>query len=214
MNQVGFFSSLFRWLSPRTREQSEPKTDVHSVKVFGIGLPKTGTTTLGMCFQQLGYKHCSYQPELTQDLMEGNLERLYQLADTHDSFEDHPWMWHYKELATCYPDAKFVLTTRESGERWMDSAIHHDQRQSTDVGDAGRLVFGHYLPGVTADNLHDTHSKRVLQFFSNRPDRLLEVCWERDPSWNRLCEFIGKPIPNIPFPHENRRPEENGIQVT
>lgn len=147
---------------------------------------------------------------LYAEVMKDNLEGLYQCAGEHDSFEDHPWMWHYKELASRYPDAKFVLTTRESGERWLDSALHHAQR----VGPAGRLVFEHYMPGVTTDRIHDTHRKRVLQFFSNRPDRLLEVCWERDPSWNRLCEFIGKPIPNIPFPHENRRPEENGIQVT
>ena len=29
------------------------------MKVFGIGLNKTGTKTLGVCFNQFGYKHKS-----------------------------------------------------------------------------------------------------------------------------------------------------------
>lgn len=32
-------------------------------------------------------------------------------------------------------------------------------------------------------------------------DRLLE--WSVDDGWEPLCEFLGKPVPEEPFPHTN-----------
>jgi hypothetical protein len=32
-------------------------------------------------------------------------------------------------------------------------------------------------------------------------DRLLE--WTVKDGWEPLCEFLGKPVPNEPFPHKN-----------
>jgi hypothetical protein len=140
--------------------------------------------------------------------MEGNLEGLYELADKYESFEDHPWMWYYDELALRYPNARFILTTRKNGAEWLDSAIHHDQRQTHADAEAGRCVFEHYFPGVTETSLYETHRNRVLRSFSNNPERLLEVCWDLAPSWETLCRFLGKPVPMIPFPHENKRPDK------
>ena len=33
------------------------------------------------------------------------------------------------------------------------------------------------------------------------PDRLLE--WDISDGWEPLCKFLGKPVPDIPFPHAN-----------
>jgi hypothetical protein len=34
-------------------------------------------------------------------------------------------------------------------------------------------------------------------------ERLLE--WEIGDGWGPLCEFLGKPVPEVPFPHANAR---------
>lgn len=33
------------------------------------------------------------------------------------------------------------------------------------------------------------------------PDRLLE--WDISDGWEPLCKFLGKPVPDVPFPHAN-----------
>ncbi len=40
-------------------------------KVFGIGLMKTGTSSLGACLNVLGYNHRSYFPKLIRQLKRG-----------------------------------------------------------------------------------------------------------------------------------------------
>ena len=45
-------------------------------KVFGIGLNKTGTSTLGECLVALGYRHRSYSYELVQQLRRGERQAV------------------------------------------------------------------------------------------------------------------------------------------
>ena len=44
------------------------------------------------------------------------------------------------------------------------------------------------------------------QLESEHPNDLLviNIC-DRKDGWNKLCDFLNLNIPNIPFPHENRR---------
>ena len=37
---------------------------VKATKVFGIGLPKTGTTSLGYCMRRFGFKHRTFDMDL------------------------------------------------------------------------------------------------------------------------------------------------------
>ena len=45
-------------------------------KVFGIGLPKTGTTSPGYCFRRLGYKHRSFDMDLAAQVKRNQLENV------------------------------------------------------------------------------------------------------------------------------------------
>lgn len=57
-------------------------------KVFGIGLNKTGTTTLAACLKILGYdRHCGYSHDLLEQYRSGKLELIFATLDVHDSFE-------------------------------------------------------------------------------------------------------------------------------
>lgn len=174
-------------------------------RVFGIGLSKTGTTTLGSCFEILGLRRrCTYAPEESMRLLHGDVEGVLAAADRYEALEDSPWFAVYAQLAQRHPDARFILTRRKDGAAWVRSALNHDTRASKEARELGRRFFDLLLPGVPVEAIHDTHNARVRAFFADQPHRLLEVCWEEDASWDALCAFLGRPVPAQPFPHENQ----------
>ena len=172
-------------------------------KVFGVGIAKSGTKTLGRCFRELGYRNCSIRDDLAPAAM-GNPAAVIAATGDFDSFEDFPWFWFYESLAAQYPDARFVLTRRRDDDAWRRSFHNHMRTIPPERIELGRQLAERFLPGVSIDDLHQVHNERVRAFFADKPGRLLEVCWEETPSWGPLCAFLGQPVPPVPFPHENR----------
>lgn len=61
------------------------------MKIIGIGLNKTGTTTLGHCLKYWGFKHISHDYKAFQLWLSGKHEILLeQWGNNYDSFEDWP----------------------------------------------------------------------------------------------------------------------------
>jgi len=175
------------------------------MKVFGIGLNKTGTKTLGQCMNVLGYKNKSFDLALLQDFSNGNYQRIFEISEMFDSFEDWPWPLLYKEFDQRYPDAKFILTTRIDSETWYNSLCLHAIK--TGPTEARNIVYGYLMPSQNPNHhmaYYNNYNLEVLQYFSSKPAKLLTVCWENGDGWNQLCSFLDKPIPNISFPHVNK----------
>ncbi|WP_223428559.1 sulfotransferase family protein [Tateyamaria pelophila] len=176
-------------------------------KVFGIGLHKTGTTTLGTCFRELGFDHLSCRKDLLAKLRKGEVEAIYSEIDKYQSFEDWPYPLMYKELAERYPDAKFILTLRKDADVWLRSFHRHSLRRSS-MKNAQKLAYGvAYTLGNEEylKEFYKTHEADVRAFFAQtEPDRLLVLCWETGSGWDELCSFLGLDVPATPFPHENK----------
>lgn len=174
------------------------------MKIFGIGLPKTGTVSLQKALQTLGLK-CLHNPvDLYAQLLIGNYALNTEEFDavTHFGFTQYRAINHY------HPDCKFILTVRNKDE-WLESAKgqfqmfdptnQHMERMRIDL--FGTVV---YEP-VQFSIVYDNHLREVTKFFSEIPaDRwmMLDVC--AGEGWRELCEFLDYPIPfDTPFPHEN-----------
>lgn len=114
------------------------------MKVFGIGLNKTGTKTPGACFTTMGFRNKSYDMKLLRDYSIRNIENTIRVTADYDSFEDWPWPLVYKELDAHYDDAKFILTIRKSPEVWFESLCKHADR--TGPREARRIVYGYTMP--------------------------------------------------------------------
>ena len=174
-------------------------------KVFGIGMNKTGTKTLSVCLKRLGYRNTSYDLDLLKDAKAGHFERIDRVIAEHDSFEDWPWPILFRELYEKYPESRFVLTKRKDSETWFRSL--EKQAKMTGPTEFRKLVYGYEMPHENKEEhirIYNKHNQDVLDFFRNKPGKLLVLCWETGSGWEEICSFLGVPVPNIPFPHANK----------
>jgi hypothetical protein len=188
-------------------------------KVFGIGWAKTGVTTLGRCLRDLGYRHHRQRLDLVDDLGGGDagsgewpsadLSRILAVAADHDAFTDWPWILLYRQLDEAFPGSRFVLTLRDPN-RWLASyrsMIAQLPPATPELIARRRILYGLPFPDVTDAMLLDRrgrHDAAVQEWFRGRPESLLTVDWEAGDGWERLCDWLGVPVPSGAFPHENK----------
>lgn len=175
-------------------------------KVFGIGLHKTGTSTLGKCLEILGYHVCPEEIAYAtlEDVAAQDHGTCLELAENYDGFQDSPWNCDgvYRVLHAAFPGAKFVLTTRDE-DRWFRSYLRWVTLHGSSEAPAVHSALGRAL---TADTKEEStrafreHNVNVIEHFGGSPS-LLVVDWEAGDGWEQLCDFLGKPIPDVPFPH-------------
>jgi Sulfotransferase domain len=177
------------------------------VKVFGIGLNKTGTSSLHQALELLGYRSLHFGGMETYESMvraidDGKLMLSY-LDPEPDAISDVLAVTYYFFLADAqYPGSKFILTLRDVDE-WLDSRRRHVERNKRNKA-AGRYD-GEFV-NVDLDAWaaeYQRHESVVRGYFAGRPKDLL--CFRpSDSDWRPLCEFLGHPVPDEPFPWENR----------
>lgn len=174
-------------------------------KVFGIGLNKTGTTTLKACLEHLGYTVCSPDLELLRCVDRNELGPVFEFAEDYDGFQDWPWPLIYKELDKEYDNSKFILTRRKGSEAWFESLKKHAIK--TGPTEYRKIVYDYEMPLGNKDyhvEIYKRHNEEVRRYFEGREDDFLEVCWEEGDKWERLCSFLGHEVPEVEFPHERK----------
>jgi len=175
-------------------------------KIFCIGLNKTATGSLHEALTILGFSSLHWKANPEDDpadravfrAQEEGLPLLTYIAG-YDAYSDvWPLIHNFDVLDDQYPGSRFILTTRDLNA-WLESRTRHMERHHTGAErevdpDAWRETF-------------ERHHRRVEEHFAGRSD-LLVLDITRDPRWEDLCEFLGRPVPDAPFPWVNRRPLE------
>ncbi|OGS95976.1 MAG: hypothetical protein A3H31_03245 [Gallionellales bacterium RIFCSPLOWO2_02_FULL_57_47] len=175
------------------------------MKIVGIGLNKTGTTTLGVCLKHWGLKHISCSQDAFNLWRKEDYDGLLKLVGDFDSFEDWPWALIYKAIDERFPGAKFILTRRKDAETWFNSLCQHADR--TGPTDYRKYIYGYEMPREhKAEHifLYEKHLETVREYFRKRPSDFIEVCWEEGDGWKELSDLLDFECPNIPFPHANK----------
>jgi hypothetical protein len=182
------------------------------MKIFCIGLNKTGTTTLGHCLGSLGFKHRSFNLALLEQVAISKYDQLHKEIVGYESFSDWPYPFVYEYLDRSYPGSRFILTRRATPEVWLDSLFSHSLRADPIIGSRARsLAYGYPYPQLNPKahiSFYTKHLQTVRDYFFGRQDDFLEVCWEEGSSFIDLCTFLDRGHPNQDLPHSNRR--ENG----
>jgi tetratricopeptide (TPR) repeat protein len=185
-------------------------------KFFGIGLSRTGTSSLANALSALGLATAHWDNPLTGDLLgDDDLQFFDALLDT-------PACMNLEKNYDAFPNSKFIYTVR-SFEDWERSWSRYTKtwwglsdfdeiaremqnyeqfpfgRRFTDIHRA--LYFNHenYREAFQA------YDRRVRSFFADKPrNRFLEFNVFQGDGWEKLCSFLGREVPTSPFPHKNR----------
>lgn len=193
-----------------------------SLKVIGAGLGRTGTMSLKVALEQLGFGPCYHMVEVFANAPE-SFALWEAVARGEPDWEavfagyaatvDYPGCTFWRELVKHYPDAKVILTIRNPAS-WFDSV--------------SKTIFGTYSRGAIAgspaapffentvfadfDRERMDDESYMTGFFerwnaaviAEAPADKLLVFEARD-GWQPLCDFLGVPVPDKPYPRVNSR---------
>ena len=136
---------------------------------------------------------------------------------------DNPAACVWRELIEAYPDAKVLLTLHPGGpDAWYDSTletIYSAERMwewallrrvwpwARKLGEmTKRLVWQRSLRGTMKDRARAIarYHEHIDEVIATVPeDRLL--VYRVSEGWPPLCELLGEPVPDEPFPRVNER---------
>ncbi|CAK8694534.1 unnamed protein product [Clavelina lepadiformis] len=205
------------------------------MKIILAGFSKTGTKSMAVALQELGFvvydymDHFWYHDKEWKRISEKGAtdEDFRQMYDGVDAVTGAPAYHFWEEIQHAFPDTKIILTTREE-EVWFKSWVKQADVQTRNktfqwiqiLSPTGwryfrfyqtwvRMLYGlsvkspfdfnfHYNPTLNKSNFRH-HQAYCLQ---NAPkDKLL--VFNVNQGWEPLCKFLGKSIPDKPFPRVN-----------
>lgn len=171
--------------------------------VFGVGLPRTGTSSLTVAMARLGYTVQHYFTKAQWERLIGSVEFA----------SDMPVSARVPLLVARYPEAKFILTVRDP-DAWLPSIERliemRGWSKTNDWADRRQETFGdHDFEPVLWRRKFLQHKRRTIRLLREyrKPSEYLIFDMFRDPEpWSTLVRFLGFDVrPAEDFPHENRR---------
>lgn len=199
-----------------------------ALEVVGAGFGRTGTLSLKTALERLGVGRCYHMFEVFENLAHARQWLAAARAEPVDwglllgdygATVDWPACAFWRELVDANPGAKVVLSVRPA-DRWYDS-FHHtirellvreapDLPEGSDAAYAAQMarevLVGRSFGGELGDRAHavaayERHNREVQEAVD--PDRLL--VYDVAEGWGPLCAFLGRAVPDEPFPNVNDR---------
>lgn len=193
------------------------------MKVIGAGFGRTGTSSVKVALELLGFGPCYHMSEVFehphhiptwQAAADGQPVDWKAILAEFNAAVDWPACNYYQELMAVYPDAKVLLTVRDP-EKWYESVmntIYFTNSVETDDPDYRiryRMINNTVWRNVFDDRFED--KAYALSVFNHHTedvkkqvpaDRLLVL--DVKEGWEPLCRFLDVPVPtDTPFPRLN-----------
>jgi len=202
------------------------------LRVIGAGKGRTGTVSLKLALERLGFGPCYHMSELMQKPQHWpTWERVFdeQPINWEDIYKDYlaavdtPTDAFYRDLAAFYPEAKLILTVRDpeswyrsvSATVWSDDVQSRLLRSGPAAGVMMKLVayYARHTGLQLGPGKMPTREQAVTDFVQHNEavrreftsERLL--VYEANQGWDPLCKFLNVPVPDAPFPHTNTTEE-------
>lgn len=197
------------------------------LSVIGAGFGRTGTMSLKLALERLGFGPCHHMVEvidhpeqapLWRAAAEGKPVDWDRVFAGYGSAVDWPVCHFWRALAVQYPEAKFVLTVRDA-DAWYrsiaDTILKVRQAVVADPNPQRRAVME--MATYLVDDLtfggrtDEEHVKAVFRRHNEAvvaalPKQRLLV-HDAAAGWGPLCAFLGRPVPDEPFPRTNSTTE-------
>ena len=146
---------------------------------------------------------------------------------------DFPSARYWKEQLRQYPKAKVVLTKRSTTEAWYTSCVSTIFKMMNDSPFAplgvkvAQSIGGLPVRGfasmtskvLSRETFKNDYSKQnICEIYESWNQSVIEECpaenllvFEPKDGWGPLCKFLGKDIPDVPYPHVNDTAEFNKL---
>jgi hypothetical protein len=192
-----------------------------ALRVIGSGLGRTGTLSLKLALEQLGFGPCHHMIEVLNhpttvplwvDAIEGRPD-WEAIFGGYNAAVDAPTCRFWRELSEYYPQAKVVHTVRDP-DAWFDStqkSFFAPDSHTLNPTPPFERFFAHELrpfQGKIHDRafMTDHFRRHNMEVERTIPAHRLLV-YEVSQGWGPLCEFLGVRIPENAFPLTNTREE-------
>ena len=181
------------------------------MKIFGVGLHRTGTKSLSSALEVLGFRVIHYPDDSRTEYELKNGCKYLSVLNDYDALTDLPAAAFYQELDKAYLGSKFILTVRHSNP-WIQSVSRH-LAEVENIGwppekkkyDAFLLqrIYGctKFDPKIFEDRFQ-SHATEVTEYFSNRLNDFLKFNICDGQGWEPLCRFLELAVPKCPFPRD------------
>lgn len=189
-------------------------------RIFGIGMHKTGTTSLHHALHILGYDSAHWKSAHWSKAIwrEMNTEGRSPTLEKHYALSDFPIAPLYDKLDAAYPGSKFILTVRDE-EAWLKSVElhwsfeHNKFRYRWDDDPFTHRIHKAVYGQKEFDRevflaRYRKHNADVLKHFTNRPQDLIVLDVGKSP-WLTLCTFLDQAVPGVPYPRKFRTKRRN-----
>jgi len=176
--------------------------------IFQLGIICAGSTSLCEALNILEIPSLHYQgpngkifeTEVIPKNIKSNRKLFYPYDQKFRGFLDFNGWHFYKTLYKMYPKSKFIYTWR-AYDPWLKSTLRLAQNQ-------WRNKFNQDIPEKEFTLIKEDRqnywkqNQEIPEFFKNDP-RFLEmrICDGNNDGWEKLCNFLGKDIPNVDFPN-------------
>jgi hypothetical protein len=188
-----------------------------ALSVIGAGFGRTGTLSLKLALEQLGFGPCYHMVEVFKNpkapswweaAADGRPVDWDEVFEGYRATVDWPSATFWRELAAAYPAAKVVLTVRDP-ESWFASTQATIFSRSFDKEDDPwqRMVMK-VVGDLFERRMHD--KERLIEVFRRHNETVQEVIpaerllvYNVTEGWSQLCAFLGVPVPDGPMPKVN-----------
>ena len=195
-----------------------------ALRLVGAGFGRTGTNSLKLALERLGFGPCHHMFEVANHPEELHYWQAATRGETVDwdavfanygACVDWPSAFFWREIAAHFPAAKVLLSVRPETEwyRSIEATIYRnltDPLPPTPGIDRDRrrmvqdLIFHRQFDGRLGDRAHALtvyrdHIAAVQDAIA--PDRLLT--YNVAEGWAPLCAFLDVGVPDEPFPMTN-----------
>ena len=198
------------------------------LSVIGAGLGRTGTLSLKIALERLGFGPCHHmlevfahpaQAAVWHDAAEGREVDWDTLFADYGSAVDWPSCHFWRQLSGHYRHAKIILTIRDADSWYASisatigkfegaSSLPLDPKVGAVVAMAQRIIMDQTFGGRLSEPEHAKevfrrHNAAVMAEATG--DRLL--LFNVAAGWKPLCNFLDRPVPEEPFPRTNSTEE-------
>lgn len=190
-----------------------------ALKVIGCGFGRTGTNSMQIALEILGFGPCHHMFEVTKNplmkarwrgFMKGEALGWEELFEGYRSCMDWPSAHYWRDLTEVYPEARVILTWRDPESWWrsFEKTLLRYHQTTDDRDSVGYQIIDKAFDGRPDDRDHvlAIYNANVEAVRAAIPVGRLLVHSLGD-GWGPLCAHLDVPIPDKPYPQTNSTAE-------